>query len=85
MNYCNHCNFKCDNYDNLKCHSLYSHSTQKERELSFSYYCKICDYGSFHKNKYGEHLSSSKHIRKSKNRNTLKEICPEIKIIKNVN
>jgi hypothetical protein len=57
----------------LKQHILNEHGTLEEREKDFKYYCKLCDFGSFSKNIYENHIISDKH-KKFEERHNLKKI-----------
>ena len=60
--------FKCENCDYttkhnllIRQHILNEHSTIKDREANFRYYCSICDYGTFTKELYDRHINSIRH------------------------
>jgi len=70
---CEKCNKKTKNMNALKQHNLNEHGTLEEREKDFKYYCKLCDFGSFSKNIYENHIISDKH-KKFEERHNLKKI-----------
>ena len=51
---------------NLKNHILINHKTKEDREKEFPNYCKICDYGTFSKKMFDNHLKTKKHTKKKK-------------------
>jgi hypothetical protein len=60
---------KCDlcEYENkrkycLDNHILNNHSTKNERKEKYKYYCDKCDFGTFSKQRYEEHLMCQTHI-----------------------
>ena len=48
----------------MKQHILNNHSSKIERKKEFTFYCEECDFGTFRKNIYENHLNSEKHKRK---------------------
>lgn len=43
-------------------HILNNHKTKEERKAEYPNYCDFCDYGSFSKKMYDNHLKTKKHI-----------------------
>jgi hypothetical protein len=64
---CKYCDYENQNIGNLKKHILNNHSTVEEREKEFKYYCKECNYGSFGKLEYDNHIKSKKHLENIEN------------------
>ena len=64
---CKYCDYKHQNIGNLKSHELRNHSTKEEKEKEFKYYCKECDYGTFAKTQYENHIKTEKHIKNKEN------------------
>ena len=60
---CKFCNYMTKNTFLLKKHTLTEHSTKKERKEKFTYYCDLCDFGTFSKDTYEIHLNTNKHKR----------------------
>ena len=58
---CLECNYETKINTNMRQHILINHGTKKEREKEFTYYCKICDYGTFSKPLYKTHKQTKKH------------------------
>jgi hypothetical protein len=65
------CNKKCDkcyyiakHTIGLKIHILTNHSEKEDREKEFTYYCKECDYGTFHSNMFNIHCDTKRHLLK---------------------
>ncbi len=64
---CNICNFTSDHLYNFKSHLLNNHSTNDEKKKEFTYYCEYCNTGMFAESVFKKHISSKKHLIKSKN------------------
>jgi len=64
---CKYCEYKNQNIGNLKSHELRNHCTIDEKEKEFKYYCKECDYGTFAKTQYENHIKTEKHIKNKEN------------------
>jgi hypothetical protein len=64
---CNDCDYETTNTYTLKQHILNQHSTKEEREEGFTYYCKLCDCGTFSKSLYTDHLNTQRHKIHAKN------------------
>ncbi len=60
---CNYCDYKNQNIGNLKSHELRNHCSIDDKEKKFKYYCKKCDFGTFAKTQYENHLKTDKHIK----------------------
>lgn len=58
---CDKCDYKTRNQTTFKQHVLNEHSNILEREQSFKYYCKQCDYGTFSIDLYNKHNNTTKH------------------------
>ena len=61
---CNKYNYKSINPHNYESHYLNNHGTSNERQLKFTYYCVICDCGSFSKRNYDMHMKTKHHIKR---------------------
>lgn len=62
---CPHCKlYEASNNTNLLNHILINHKTKEEREKEYPNYCKLCDFGTFSKKVYDNHIKSKKHERK---------------------
>jgi hypothetical protein len=59
---CSVCDFIGAHNDALKIHYLSKHGTIEEKEKEFTYYCKICDFGSFYENTFKSHCETKKHL-----------------------
>jgi hypothetical protein len=59
---CDNCEYNTKNITTLKIHKLNKHSTKEIREKEFTFYCKMCDYGSFSKDSFDIHNNTKKHI-----------------------
>jgi len=59
---CPHCDYTSTNNTPLKQHILNEHGDSNERKTKFKYYCEYCDYGTFAKPFYDNHLKTEKHI-----------------------
>ena len=60
---CKFCNYMTKNVFLLKKHILTEHSTKEERKEKITYYCNLCDFGTFSKDTYDIHLNTNKHKR----------------------
>ena len=58
---CDKCEYKHKNIVNYKIHLLNYHSTKEERKKEYTYYCELCDFGSFCENQLNKHNDTSKH------------------------
>lgn len=58
---CPKCSYTSKINTTLKQHILTKHSTKKQREKQFTYYCKSCDYGAFAKTSFDNHNKTQKH------------------------
>ena len=58
---CNKCKYIGKTLNNLKEHILNYHSSIEEREKGFTYYCKLCDYGTLSKDLINNHNNTKKH------------------------
>jgi hypothetical protein len=61
---CKECKYETSVILSYKLHVLNEHKNQKEREEGFTYYCKICDVGSFTEIIHNKHLETKKHKKK---------------------
>ncbi len=61
------CEYKTKNKTTMMQHELNEHSTKEEREKGFTYYCKLCDCGTFSKTLYANHLNTERHKIHAKN------------------
>jgi hypothetical protein len=61
---CEECKYETTVILSYKLHVLNEHKNQKEREEGFTYYCKICDVGSFTEQINKKHIESNKHKKK---------------------
>jgi len=62
---CNNCDYKTKNISNYRTHLLNNHSTQKEKEEGFKYYCKNCNFGVFTESMFKKHLNTKAHNMKN--------------------
>jgi hypothetical protein len=60
---CPNCDYITKSNMGMEQHILNNHSNKKERKERFKYYCENCDFGTFRKNIYDNHLLLKKHIR----------------------
>ena len=60
-NKCPHCDYESNNNLTMKNHIMSRHKTRQEREKECPFYCKYCDFGTFHQKIYDIHLNSTKH------------------------
>jgi hypothetical protein len=58
---CEKCNYVTKNIFTFKQHMLNEHSTKKEREEGFKFYCKYCDFGTFSSDLISTHNETEKH------------------------
>ena len=58
---CNKCDYETKHLPTFRQHKLNHHSNKEEREKNFTYYCKLCDFGSFSRVIYEEHTRTTKH------------------------
>lgn len=58
---CDYCDYKTKNITTMKIHNLNKHSTKEVKEKGFTYYCKICDFGTFFKESIEIHNNTKKH------------------------
>jgi hypothetical protein len=58
---CELCNYETKNAISYKQHKLNHHGSKEDRETSFKYYCKYCDYGTFTKKLIENHKNTEKH------------------------
>jgi hypothetical protein len=58
---CDKCNFTSTHNEGFKTHYLTKHSSKEEKEKEFTYYCKLCDFGTFSKSLIEIHNNSKKH------------------------
>jgi hypothetical protein len=63
---CSCCDFLASHNDGLTNHYLSKHASIDEKEKEFTYYCKICDFGTFYEKVYNKHCESKKHIMTNK-------------------
>jgi len=59
---CEECDYKVERKSSYISHKLNNHSTKEDRESSFKYYCKICNFGVFTLSSFNQHNESIKHI-----------------------
>ena len=64
---CDKCEYKTKNTITFKKHILNEHSTKKEREEGFKYYCKYCDFGTFSTDLFDGHNTNHKHKKRLEN------------------
>jgi hypothetical protein len=60
---CPHCDFTCKKNLSMEQHILNKHASKKERKEQCRFYCEECDYGTFNKYSYDNHLSLQSHLR----------------------
>jgi hypothetical protein len=58
---CEKCNYKPLSNRSYIQHKLIYHSTKDERKEGFKHYCEKCDFGTYTKKFFDEHLNSEKH------------------------
>jgi hypothetical protein len=58
---CEKCGVKFSTTTNMKQHMLVHHSSPQERKKQYKFYCDVCDYGSFAKPAYEQHVLTRKH------------------------
>lgn len=58
---CDFCEYKTKNKTILKTHILNNHKTPEDRKREFTYYCEMCDFGTYTINSLNIHSSSQKH------------------------
>lgn len=63
---CDQCNYKPTSNRSYIQHKLIYHSTKEEREKGFKFYCSNCDFGTYAKTFFDDHLNSEKHNKMSK-------------------
>ena len=59
---CSCCDFIAPHNDCLKNHYLSKHASINEKENEFTFYCKLCDFGTYYENVYNKHCKFKKHI-----------------------
>lgn len=59
---CSDCNYSTTVKVNFTMHRLNNHSTIEEKKKYFTYYCDLCNFGTFGKTFYDKHLQTKKHI-----------------------
>ncbi len=59
---CDKCDYEARDFIILQTHILTKHSSKNERENTFTYYCKFCDFGSFNKLLFDKHNKTKKHL-----------------------
>ena len=62
-NKCIICNEVYSSQRSLKEHKLNIHSSKKEKEKEYKYYCNACNIGKGHELSYIKHINSGKHKR----------------------
>lgn len=63
---CDHCDdYSTDKKCNLKYHCLSKHALKDERQKQFTYYCALCDVGSFSQICHTNHLNAQNHREKA--------------------
>lgn len=63
---CDKCDYKSYNQNNYLTHKLNNHSTKKDRQKDFKYYCKSCDFGVFTESCFNKHISTKTHLMRIK-------------------
>jgi len=58
---CERCDYETKNITTLKIHKLNKHCSKEDREQAFTYYCKICDFGTFSEDSMKIHNGTKKH------------------------
>ncbi len=58
---CDKCTFTSSHKEGFRTHYLTKHCTKEEKEKEFTYYCKLCDFGTFSKSLIEIHNNSKKH------------------------
>ncbi len=58
---CDICNYSSKNKTIFDTHILNKHKTKYERESGFTFYCKICDFGTFSNISLNTHHQTEKH------------------------
>jgi hypothetical protein len=59
---CPNCGYTTNNNTQMKHHILSKHATIEEKEKTFKFYCKECDFGAFTENHFTKHKETKKHI-----------------------
>lgn len=62
---CDKCDYETINKLNYNQHMLNNHSSTEEKEKSFKYFCKECNFGINTENLYDKHCQTTKHKRKT--------------------
>jgi len=58
-------NYKTKNTFNLKTHILNNHSTSDEKAEKYTYFCNLCNFGTYKKDSIDKHIKSKKHIKRN--------------------
>jgi hypothetical protein len=58
---CDECNFIAKHNEGLKTHKLTKHCNEEDRKNNFTYYCKLCDFGTLSKSLFDTHNDTKKH------------------------
>jgi len=66
---CDICEYTHCNRFNFSNHVLNNHSTKEERQKGFTFYCNLCDFGTFAVSIFDKHKLTDKH----KSNNNIKE------------
>jgi hypothetical protein len=65
---CEFCPYESHNRNNFNTHRLNNHLSIEERSKEYTYYCNICDFGSFDTKVMEKHNQSKKHVLRSTTR-----------------
>lgn len=58
---CDYCVFETNNKNNHKSHHLNNHASIEERSKEYTFYCSVCDFGTFEYNLMVIHEETNKH------------------------
>lgn len=58
---CDECKYTTKIKLNYEMHLLNNHSSKEEKKKKFTYYCEVCNFGTFGKTFFDKHLQTNKH------------------------
>jgi len=58
---CNKCNYTNKSNMTFKKHYLNNHCNKEQREKEYTFYCKLCNFGTFYENLMNDHKNTIKH------------------------
>jgi len=61
---CDLCGYFSNNLTNMKTHQLTKHSSNVDRKNKFTFYCDLCDFGTFTNILFKRHVETVKHKNK---------------------